>query len=1418
MVGTYLTLVILSTTVDPSLYLDIPIGSLETIEQTDSESQPLSQALNILEKSVQYCLRMRLKPPRTENHYLNAKGGSADSITLVFDDSDDSKLVNDAIIDLLGETPKASDLGVISSAVFELPSNASRPLDPDSVSYLDNAHVLSEIASDAVTAMRDQSLEQDTLAANTEAQDKSWHGLESRDARLSEERALGTDPNTDQHHESDLRMNGSTLPTSPFDSRVSASRVLNVSFEPAAPQNAPQMSQKLRTTENQASMDCQQESGSTATNAFRGSKNLDEGQASERHGSWDALYDVSPNRSEVIQPQEQDVTAAFKVRSQKQAPLQAIASEPRKKKLSQQMRDESGRTASGTAELARESAQKIRGADYGRRLSGPSEAASVNSKKARYGDTAKSNTKAIGSRTHKRSGRTRKDQEEDGVGSASALRRPRHLSTAVQRSVPSHTTTSAMRKTIENEALDKPSKPLTQVSKSQVKRHQGPKPIKTTGRDSVNYDEAFEPDGDDVEEGDRYDERPSAKGSKRGKTRKAPVGQKRIKRTPARPRPPKASVPPVSLATRKPRRTAAVKANKAIQGIADHDVVEDEIVDDDIVDDEIKTHSDSEPRPSIPSIPTAKSPAVARPTRTLPHFKPSTRRLPIPPSATSHITSKTPAFDSTRVPRPAKNPRDSRSSAPGPTHSVAGKAFKNVEPSKFDPTTAPASPITTTGTRPLAPMSPLPPTPKTHAKTSSVPAEPLTAATAAAEDMDEIEASPDQDPVMANPFSSPNEYSAPKKVISSIDALSRPVNSTHNKFSHSEAMAEVTQPKPYSQTDDHVKTQPIDDQAQPPRSDTGLGNVEKYATKVAEKGAPTHGKESALSPQNDASAELSAFTSAAPSISDPPVDPTQAHFEEAMAFALTPGRDLSSDPLQAPMSHQILQTKPGQGSFQLDARRDSKIEKITTSTRTPLRVSETLITAKLQSALSAIPQMHPETITKHRAIPTASMLPLKGRSPALRKETPETATLNPFSTLAQPMGSHKRPQHLEDTKKTKRSKPLITEDDTYLRLRDHAADKTTPKGEQSKNIHRKPNIVHFEPTGPSNQGSSTRRPELAMALEKPVTETRHQEIEYRSKRKHVDDAKDVYVKPRLLPQKRQKLHYRDEPKEAVEQAPILLTKAQRASNVEQQRKASSQSSRVDEFGSPQPYQHARTTTITQKYLPPRPPAKQSIAWDDDLEVDENLAPYDDEASDFPGVPLPTNISMKKSPRAGPPALISINSKHRPSSPLAPSSIITGLAAHEERADGNLVVVRTAEIVVLKKPQDPFVEATLERSNSFMDLLRKSSGKRVDKDQAKPNGPPCIGHDISDDPDPEKTLIGASDPDDEDASSTASETSSESDDSSSGERELSDDGNVLAWQRALQPHQKATLDVLIEISHVGSRLITGPDADNTTACD
>jgi len=1380
---------------DPSVYLDIPFGSLETIEHTDSQSQPLSQALSMLEKPAQYCLNMYLKLSKTENHYLNARGGSVDSITLVFDDPKDSKLVSDAIVKFSAESEYESDLG-ISSAVLDVSVDAGRRSDPGSVLNNDNVHALSEIASDAMTAMHEHNLEYDTLAAGTEAQDGTWHGLKSQDAHLPEERALGTDQNTDQNTESDLRMNGSTLPTSPFDSRVFAARDIDVSLKPATPQDAPLNLHKTNLTQNRAAMHSPQGSGSDAAGANHGSMDLNEGQASEHYGSWDSLYDVSPKRSEINQPHLQDATSAVRARSQKQVPSQVIANEPRKKKLSQQMRDESGRIAGGTAGLARKGAQKGRSADNDRRLSGPSGTASVNFKKARYGNTSKRDTKATGSRTAKKPGHTRKDQEEDRVESASALHRPRHAhkaGLAVQSSVSSHPNASALRKTIEGKAPNKPSKPLTQVLKSPVKRHHGPKPVNTIDRDGINYDEAFEPDGDDANEDDGYDGRPSAKGSKRAKQRKAPVGQKKIKRTPVQPRPPKASVPPASLATRKPRRIAAVKANKAIQGIADYDVVEDEIVDDDIIDDKTKEQSVFEPRPSVPGTSTAKSPPVAQPTKTLAPLKPSGRRSPMPPPATSHNPSKPPAVDSSRIPRPAKSPQDGKSLARGSTESVA------------------------TGVRPLAARSPLPPTPKDNTRAPPVAAETLVAATAA-EEINEIEASPDQVLIIADPTSSPNEHLAPEKATSTRDISPRPVNSSQDGSTQSPKTSAIIQSKPHSPIDDHKRTLPTTDEVQLHEVDAGLSRAEEHTTKGANTSASTHGKQQVVLPQNDASPEQSVFASVVPNMSDLQVDPTQAHFEEAMAFAQPPGGDLSSDPLHAPISHQKLQTKSGHGSFQPDTRRINKTEVTATSTSTQVPISNALTAAKLQSALSAIPQLHPEAITKHRTIPTASMLPSKGRSSVLQKGTPETAALNASLILAQPKGRQKRPQHLEDTKQAKRSKPLFMEDDTYPQQRDHASGRTTPKDEPPKDIHRKPNIVHFEPTGPSNQGSSTRKPEYALASENTAAETPLPDIEYRSKRKHVDDAQDNHVKPQVLPEKRQKLHYHDESKEAVEQTSLLPTKAQRASNVGQQRKASSQSSRVDEFGSPQAYQHARTTTIIRNNLAHRPTAKQVITLGDDSGVDENLAPYDDEPSGFLEVPLPTDILLKTSPRAGPPALISNNNKHRPSSPLAPSSIITGLAAHKEQAGGKPVVVRTAEVVVPQKPQDPFVEAALERSNSFMDLLRASSGKRVDKSQTKQNGPPHIGNNVNDDQDPEKTLIGASDPDDEDASSTASGTSSDSDDSSSGDEGPSDDGSVWAWQQALQPHQKATLDVLIEISHVGSRLVAIHGANHEIACD
>lgn len=363
--------------------------------------------------------------------------------------------------------------------------------------------------------------------------------------------------------------------------------------------------------------------------------------------------------------------------------------------------------------------------------------------------------------------------------------------------------------------------------------------------------------------------------------------------------------------------------------------------------------------------------------------------------------------------------------------------------------------------------------------------------------------------------------------------------------------------------------------------------------------------------------------------------------------------------------------------------------------------------------------------------------------------------------------------------------------------------KSTPK-RPPPNINRKPNIVHFEPTGPANQGSSARKAERALPVydEKqraPMPENSH-------KRKLADERQNEPEARGQQTEKRSKLDRDDSQARTPRDNIVLPDQMVRIRNAEQLRKSSSQSSRVDENGSPQPLQYSRGASLAPSRLPSRRSQQLSIA-DDDLGGDENFPPDQDDLPDIPLLNLPLvkrdDIALKNKP---PMQIISNRSKHGPSSPSATSSIVDNFAAFKEQDGGWFIDVRTAEIVAPQKPLDPFSVAAEEPQNDFMDLLRNSDKRDADESRRdKFSKKRTVNQGNSDNSDPDKTLIGGRQSDEEHASSTASEsTTSGSADSSSPDDDPSDDGDNTtreSWRRALRPHQSATYDALMEIAHV-----------------
>lgn len=358
-------------------------------------------------------------------------------------------------------------------------------------------------------------------------------------------------------------------------------------------------------------------------------------------------------------------------------------------------------------------------------------------------------------------------------------------------------------------------------------------------------------------------------------------------------------------------------------------------------------------------------------------------------------------------------------------------------------------------------------------------------------------------------------------------------------------------------------------------------------------------------------------------------------------------------------------------------------------------------------------------------------------------------------------------------------------------------------------VTRKPNLVHFDASGPKNQGTlfSKKTTTLAESIVPLVPSALGPEAAPTSKRKLLWATNGSPVAPGdRLNAKRRKLDHTNMQRASDENPGVQAKRPAVPSATGRVRLHGSQSSRVNEQGSPLPFHHSRKVSL----LVPGDAAHaiKIVTTPSDLSNNEYFN-FQDEASEMPEPRLPIAQHNALPPIAEPRATVASNTKHRPSSPNAPSSIITGLTAHRIQPGGHLIGLRTNEVVVPQNPQDPFIEATRYRPTSkFMEALRKSSTTERQGERANNNGNP-ENEDVTkkqNGNDPDKTLIGEATSQGEDGSSTATESSSSSRSSgleNEAEVDPSDDGSDPgeAWNKALRDDQRNIFDKLSEISHV-----------------
>ncbi|KAL8797615.1 MAG: hypothetical protein Q9182_007178 [Xanthomendoza sp. 2 TL-2023] len=435
--------------------------------------------------------------------------------------------------------------------------------------------------------------------------------------------------------------------------------------------------------------------------------------------------------------------------------------------------------------------------------------------------------------------------------------------------------------------------------------------------------------------------------------------------------------------------------------------------------------------------------------------------------------------------------------------------------------------------------------------------------------------------------------------------------------------------------------------------------------------------------------------------------------------------------------------------------------------------------------------------------------------------------------------SRKRSRSADDKHSSKKTKLRFHADLTS------ASKSSITETRRVKDLSKRPQLISFGPKGPRNQGRSSPErhggPEYQPKVDRGRNLTRgpaqkrkrdgvHSDpprfsADQRPKKARIEESNYSTVAPDDLSTRTVKeapLAKREPP---AEKRPPLLIQQPRGqakgplaalSSLFEDDSApniSSQGSRVDENGSPRPSHRKRTRSFVY------PAVEQTYMEEDDSDL-ENVVPLPkgDEATlidaemggtaepELPAFTAWQGARKKEATFTG-----SSNSKHGPSSPTAPSAMLTDIQAHAIQPGGRLVNVNTDAVLVPVAPHDPFISPKARPLNSFLDRLRRNN-HRVEKGErtapiAKTTEKPGDRRTWKD-TDPDATLVEIADVQRAartrrratpvSRSTSSPDTSQEQSRSSQG----SDAENAARkrWRDALEPHQKDTLGVLYEISH------------------
>ena len=262
-------------------------------------------------------------------------------------------------------------------------------------------------------------------------------------------------------------------------------------------------------------------------------------------------------------------------------------------------------------------------------------------------------------------------------------------------------------------------------------------------------------------------------------------------------------------------------------------------------------------------------------------------------------------------------------------------------------------------------------------------------------------------------------------------------------------------------------------------------------------------------------------------------------------------------------------------------------------------------------------------------------------------------------------------------------------------------------------------------------------------------------------------------------------------------------------------RVNSQNTRVNQHGSPMPFFINRGENM----------AAEELCSDDDddgkdalakARLEEQIVLQDND----PILPEPTllrplvsAVSVSR-PNTTAYQTLSSNSKQVPSSPHAPSVFGT-MPPHHIYRNGAIVNAETKESIVSVEAQDPFLGTAPNPQNSFMNAIRRSNEDAAKRFISRANDKRgsrdlVMRPSLNVGEDPDKTLV---EPNLRNLKFTVSGSSSRSQSGSSTQAlqvdessaQESDADTEAKWRKALEPHQENMLECLLKISHVSAHI-------------